>query len=71
MGESGGGKSTLFRLLFRFFDVSEGIITVDGVNVKERKTGVLQAVIDVVPQNTTLFNESIMANLPCAKGRDF
>lgn len=67
VGEAGGGKSSVFRLLFRFFDVSKGIITVDGVNIKELKTGVLQRFIGVVPQNTTLFNKSIMANLQCAK----
>ena len=67
VGESGGGKSTIFRLLFRFYNSVEGSIQVDGHDVKELKIDSLRRHIGVVPQDTVLFNESLMYNLKYAK----
>ncbi|RKF62064.1 ABC transporter aclQ [Erysiphe neolycopersici] len=63
VGESGGGKSTVFRLLFRFYNAESGSIEVDGVNVKNIRIESLRSHIGVVPQDTILFNETLMYNL--------
>ncbi|KAG7103951.1 ABC transporter aclQ like protein [Verticillium longisporum] len=67
VGESGSGKSTCLRLLYRFYDVSSGSITVDGHDIKDLKLDSLRWNIGVVPQDTVLFNASIMYNLLYAK----
>ena len=66
VGESGGGKSTVFRLLFRFYNLNGGCIQVDGHDVKEITIDSLRRHIGVVPQDTVLFNEDIMYNLKYA-----
>jgi ABC-type transport system involved in Fe-S cluster assembly fused permease/ATPase subunit len=66
VGESGGGKSTVFRLLFRFYDIESGRIMIDGQDVQNFKTDSLRRHIGVVPQDTVLFNESLMYNLKYA-----
>ncbi|MCJ1479215.1 hypothetical protein MMC13_007900 [Lambiella insularis] len=66
VGESGGGKSTIFRLLFRFYNVTEGSIQVDGHDVRDIKLDALRRHIGVVPQDTVLFNETLMYNLKYA-----
>ncbi|KAL8907517.1 MAG: hypothetical protein Q9171_005832 [Xanthocarpia ochracea] len=66
VGESGGGKSTVFRLLFRFYNISGGSIQVDGHDVKSITIDSLRRHIGVVPQDTVLFNESLMYNLKYA-----
>jgi ABC-type transport system involved in Fe-S cluster assembly fused permease/ATPase subunit len=66
VGESGGGKSTLFRHMFRYYDCDEGSIELDGKNVKDLTIGSIRRHIGVVPQDTTLFNESLMYNLKYA-----
>ncbi|KAF3766483.1 hypothetical protein M406DRAFT_277382 [Cryphonectria parasitica EP155] len=63
VGESGGGKSTCLKLLFRFYDVSEGSITIDGHDLRDLKLDSLRRSIGVVPQDTVLFNATIMYNL--------
>jgi ABC-type transport system involved in Fe-S cluster assembly fused permease/ATPase subunit len=63
VGESGGGKSTVFRLLFRFYNFQEGSIQVDGHDVREVTIQALRSHIGVVPQDTILFNETLMYNL--------
>ncbi|KAF4972084.1 hypothetical protein FZEAL_9678 [Fusarium zealandicum] len=63
VGESGSGKSTCLKLLFRFYDVSEGSVTVDGHDLKDLKLDSLRKNIGVVPQDTVLFNATIMYNL--------
>jgi ABC-type transport system involved in Fe-S cluster assembly fused permease/ATPase subunit len=63
VGQSGAGKSTLARLLFRFYDVTGGRILIDGQDVREVTQDSLHAVIGIVPQDTVLFNESILYNL--------
>jgi ABC-type transport system involved in Fe-S cluster assembly fused permease/ATPase subunit len=63
VGESGGGKSTVFRLLYRFYNTMSGSIQVDGHDVEELTIDSVRRHIGVVPQDTVLFNESIMYNL--------
>ncbi|KAL8417731.1 hypothetical protein RB594_001395 [Gaeumannomyces avenae] len=63
VGESGGGKSTVFRLMFRYYNCHEGSIEVDGHNVKDVTIDSVRRAIGVVPQDTIMFNESIMYNL--------
>lgn len=66
VGESGGGKSTIFRLLFRFYNVDSGRILVDGEDVRDISIDSLRRHIGVVPQDTVLFNETLMYNLKYA-----
>ena len=63
VGESGGGKSTVFRLIFRFYDANGGRILVDGNDVRDISIDSLRRHIGVVPQDTVLFNETLMYNL--------
>lgn len=63
VGESGSGKSTCLKLLFRFYDVEDGSITVDGYDLRDLKIDSLRRNIGVVPQDTVLFNATIMYNL--------
>lgn len=66
VGESGGGKSTVFRLLFRFYNTQDGSIQVDGTDVRDITIDSLRRHIGVVPQDTILFNETLMYNLKYA-----
>ncbi|KAL9081245.1 MAG: hypothetical protein Q9157_000220 [Trypethelium eluteriae] len=66
VGESGGGKSTVFRLLFRFYDAKSGRILVDREDVQDVTIESLRRHIGVVPQDTVLFNETLMYNLKYA-----
>ncbi|KZF24470.1 hypothetical protein L228DRAFT_208986 [Xylona heveae TC161] len=66
VGESGGGKSTVFRLLFRFYNARAGSIKVDGHDVTDVTIDSLRRHIGVVPQDTVLFNETLMYNLKYA-----
>lgn len=66
VGESGGGKSTVFRLLFRFYNSKRGRILIDGHDVEDITIDSLRQHIGVVPQDTVLFNESLMYNLKYA-----
>ncbi|KAL2075784.1 hypothetical protein VTL71DRAFT_727 [Oculimacula yallundae] len=66
VGESGGGKSTVFRLLFRFYNAQSGSIQVDGNDVRDVTIDSLRRHIGVVPQDTVLFNETLMYNLKYA-----
>ena len=63
VGESGGGKSTVFRLLFRFYNTQDGSIQIDGKDIKDITIDSLRSHIGVVPQDTILFNETLMYNL--------
>ncbi len=63
VGHSGSGKSTLARLLYRFYDVSEGEIVVNDLSIKSVKQGSLRAAIGIVPQDTVLFNDTILYNI--------
>ncbi|KAK2593337.1 ATP-binding cassette-type vacuolar membrane transporter Hmt1 [Conoideocrella luteorostrata] len=66
VGESGGGKSTLFRHMFRYYECDEGSIEFDGRDVKDLTIDSVRRQIGVVPQDTTLFNETLMYNLQYA-----
>ncbi|RGP74635.1 ATP-binding subfamily b [Fusarium sporotrichioides] len=67
VGESGSGKSTSLKLLFRFYDVTDGSITIDGHDLRDVKLDSLRRNIGVVPQDTVLFNATIMYNLLYAR----
>ncbi len=68
VGPSGGGKSTLSRLLLRFYDPDSGEIFIDNQNIKNLTLDSLRKVMGVVPQDTVLFNDSVGYNI--AYGRD-
>lgn len=63
VGESGGGKSTLTRLLFRFFDVSGGAIRIDGQDIRDVTQHSLRRTLGVVPQDVVLFNDTLEHNV--------
>jgi ATP-binding cassette subfamily B protein len=63
VGHSGAGKSTIARLLFRFYDPQEGRILIDGQDIRSVTQDSLRAAIGVVPQDTVLFNDTIRYNL--------
>ena len=67
VGKSGNGKSTLFNLLLRYFDSSEGIISIDGVNIKNLTEESLRNNISIIRQAPFLFNMSIVDNLRLVK----
>jgi ATP-binding cassette, subfamily B, heavy metal transporter len=63
VGHSGSGKSTLARLLYRFYDVSKGEVKINELNIQDVKQSSLRAAIAIVPQDTVLFNDSILYNI--------
>ncbi|MCK7594214.1 ABCB family ABC transporter ATP-binding protein/permease [Pseudomarimonas salicorniae] len=63
VGHSGSGKSTLSRLLYRFYDVQGGAIRIDGRDLRELTQASLRQAIAIVPQDTVLFNDSILYNI--------
>src|SRR5579863_6185285 len=63
VGQSGGGKSSLFNLLQRFYDVQHGSITIDGQDISRVTQQSLREAISVVPQDISLFHRSIMENI--------
>ena len=63
VGHSGAGKSTIARLLYRFYDVTAGSIRIDGQDLREVTQESLRAAIGIVPQDTVLFNDSIYYNI--------
>ncbi|MEZ5668396.1 MAG: ABC transporter ATP-binding protein/permease [Alphaproteobacteria bacterium] len=63
VGASGAGKSTIGRLLFRFYDVDDGAIRVDGQDIRDVTQESLRAALGVVPQDTVMFNDTIHYNI--------
>jgi ATP-binding cassette subfamily B protein len=63
VGHSGSGKSTLARLLYRFYDAGGGAILVNGIDIREVAQRSLRAKIGIVPQDTVLFNDTILYNI--------
>ncbi len=63
VGPSGAGKSTILKLLFRFYDVQSGHIYIDGQDISKVTVESLQKAIGVVPQETPLFNDTILENI--------
>jgi ABC-type transport system involved in Fe-S cluster assembly fused permease/ATPase subunit len=67
VGPTGGGKSTISRLMFRFYDVTGGRILIDGQDIRDVTQESLRAAIGVVPQDTVLFNDTIRYNIGYGK----
>jgi len=63
VGPTGAGKSTISRLLFRFYDVTGGRILIDGQDIRQVRQASVRAAIGVVPQDTVLFNDTIRYNI--------
>jgi subfamily B ATP-binding cassette protein MsbA len=63
VGASGGGKSTLADLLLRFYDVTEGAIRIDGIDIRDVTQASLRAQMALVTQHTFLFNDSVKNNI--------
>ena len=63
VGASGAGKSTISRLLFRFYDIDTGSITIDGQDIRDVTQASLRAAIGIVPQDTVLFNDTVFYNI--------
>jgi len=63
VGPSGAGKSTISRLMFRFYDVNDGRISIDGQDLRSVSQASLRAAIGMVPQDTVLFNDTILYNI--------
>ncbi len=67
VGPSGAGKSTLARLLFRFYDAHQGRVLIDGQDIRSVTQESLRRAIGIVPQDTVLFNDSLLHNIRYAK----
>lgn len=67
IGSTGSGKSTLINLIPRFYDVTEGEVLVDGINVKEYDEEYLNNIIGYVPQKAVMFSGSILSNITYGK----
>lgn len=67
VGQSGSGKSTIANLLTRFYDVNEGTIAIDGINIKDMNLQSLRGLMGLVTQDSILFNDSIKANISLGK----
>jgi len=63
VGSTGSGKSTIMRLLYRFYDICEGQILIDGIDIKKMKISELRKHIAIVPQDCVLFNDTILYNI--------
>ena len=63
VGSSGAGKSTISRLLYRFYDVTGGRILIDGQDIRDVKQNTVREAIGIVPQDTVLFNDTIYYNI--------
>ena len=67
VGQSGSGKSTIANLLTRFYDVNEGTIQIDGIDIKQLDLHSLRGLIGLVTQDSILFNDTIKANITLGK----
>jgi subfamily B ATP-binding cassette protein MsbA len=67
VGQSGSGKSTIANLLTRFYDVNEGQITIDGIDIKDMDLQSLRGLMGLVTQDSILFNDTIKANICLGK----
>lgn len=68
IGATGAGKSTIIRLLMRLYDIEEGEILINGINIKEIDKGILRKMFGVVFQNDTIFEDTVYENI--SLGRD-
>ncbi|EME41863.1 hypothetical protein DOTSEDRAFT_74052 [Dothistroma septosporum NZE10] len=67
VGETGGGKSTILKLLYRYYDVTNGAIRIDGQDIRRVTLDSLREAFGMVPQDPALFNTSIMENIKYAR----
>ena len=67
VGPTGAGKSTISRILYRFYDIAGGSVTVDGRDIRDVSQASLRAAIGMVPQDTVLFNDTIQYNIGYAR----
>jgi len=67
VGQSGSGKSTIANLLTRFYDVNDGTIAIDAVNIKDMNLQSLRGLMGLVTQDSILFNDTIKANISLGK----
>ncbi|WP_338647796.1 ABC transporter ATP-binding protein [Flavobacterium sp. KS-LB2] len=67
VGQSGSGKSTIANLLTRFYDVNEGTIAIDGIDIKDMNLHSLRDLMGLVTQDSILFNDTIKANISLGK----
>jgi len=63
VGATGAGKSTISRILFRFYEIQSGAVRIDGQDIREVGVTSLRAVLGMVPQDTVLFNDTIAYNI--------
>jgi ATP-binding cassette subfamily B protein len=63
VGPTGAGKSTISRILYRFYDIQSGRVTIDGQDIRDVTQSSLRAAIGIVPQDTVLFNDTILYNI--------
>ncbi|MDF2591674.1 MAG: Xenobiotic-transporting ATPase [Clostridia bacterium] len=63
VGPTGAGKTTMVKLLMRFYDINEGVISIDGHDIREFTRGDLRSMFGMVLQDTWLYNDSIMENI--------
>ncbi len=68
VGRSGGGKTTLVNLIPRFYDVSEGAVKIDGMDIRDVTVESLRSIIAIVTQQTILFNDSVRNNIAYGSG---
>lgn len=69
VGSTGSGKSTVLNLITRFYDVSEGEITIDGVDIRDLKQKYLRSLVSLVPQKAVLFSGTIKDNISFGQKR--
>ena len=67
VGRTGAGKSTLSRLLFRFYDIQSGRLLIDGQDIRDITQASLRQAMGIVPQDTVLFNDTIAYNIRYGK----
>ena len=67
VGQSGSGKSTIANLLMRFYDVNEGAIKIDGINIKDMTKHSLRSLMGLVTQDSILFNDTVRNNIALGK----
>ena len=67
VGQSGSGKSTIANLMTRFYDVNDGTIAIDGINIKDMNLQSLRGLMGLVTQDSILFNDTIKANISLGK----
>jgi ABC-type multidrug transport system fused ATPase/permease subunit len=63
VGTTGSGKSTIMRLLYRFYEIEDGQITIDGQDIKKLRVSDLRSNIGIVPQDCVLFNDTVLYNI--------